>query len=53
MFHRTCRAELELDGRGLACGGLVTWTDMRGEPSEAWAQERQRRMANFTDQRRT
>jgi len=53
MFHRTCGAELELDGRCPACGVLVGWTDMRGQPGEAWAEERRRRAAAFTDHRRS
>lgn len=52
MFHRTCGSELELDGQCPTCGGLVAWTDMRGQPSEAWAEERRRRATDFTDQRR-
>ncbi len=52
MFHRTCGAELELDGRCPACSTLVPWADMRGQPSEAWAAERARRAAEFTDHRR-
>lgn len=52
MFHRTCETELELDGRCPACGGLVPWTEMRGQPSEAWTQERRQRAADFTDHRR-
>lgn len=52
MFHRTCGSELELDGRCPACGGIVPWTEMSGRPSEAWAQERRRRAAEFTDHRR-
>lgn len=52
MFHRTCGTELELDGRCPACGGLVAWTDMRGQPSEAWAEERRRRGADFAEHRR-
>lgn len=53
MFHRTCDTELELDGRCPTCGDLVSWTDMRGQLSEAWAEERARRAAEFADQRRT
>ncbi|WP_312166837.1 helix-turn-helix domain-containing protein [Phenylobacterium sp.] len=52
MFHRACDTELELDGRCPACGGLVPWTEMRGQPSEAWAQERGRRAAEFAELRR-
>lgn len=52
MFHRTCGAELELDGQCPACGGLVPWTEMTGRPSEAWAEERRRRAAEFNDHRR-
>jgi len=52
MFHRTCGSELDLDGQCSACGGLVPWTEMRGQPSEAWADERRRRAAEFADQRR-
>ena len=52
MFHRACGSELELDGKCPACGGLVAWTDMRGQPSEAYAEERARRAADFTDHRR-
>lgn len=53
MFHRACGTELELDGRCPACDTLVSWTDMRGQPSAAYAQERARRAAEFTDHRRT
>ena len=52
MFHRACETELELDGRCPACGVLVAWTDMRGQPSEAWARERRQRAAKFIEQRR-
>jgi DNA-binding HxlR family transcriptional regulator len=52
MFHRTCESELELDGKCPACGVLVPWTEMRGHPSEAWADERRQRAADFTEQRR-
>lgn len=52
MFHRPCGSDLDLDGRCPACGGLVPWTDMGGEPGEAWMVERRRRAADFTDQRR-
>jgi DNA-binding HxlR family transcriptional regulator len=52
MFHRTCESELALDGTCPSCGGLVPWTEMRGQPSEAWAEERRRRAADFTEQRR-
>lgn len=52
MFHRACGAELDLDGRCPTCGGLVPWTEMRGQPGEAWADERRRRAAAFADQRR-
>lgn len=52
MFHRTCETELELDGRCPACGGLIPWTDMRGQPSDAWLEERRQRAAEFTDHRR-
>jgi DNA-binding HxlR family transcriptional regulator len=52
MFHRRCETELELDGRCPACDVLVPWTEMRGQPSEAWAQERRQRAAEFTEQRR-
>lgn len=53
MFHRTCGTELELDGNCPACGHLVAWTDMRGQPGEAWAEERRRRAVEFADHRRT
>ena len=36
----------------VACGVLVSWTDMRGAPSPAWTDERRRRAADFTRQRR-
>ncbi|MDO9433401.1 MAG: helix-turn-helix domain-containing protein [Phenylobacterium sp.] len=52
MFHRTCGSELELDGTCPACGGLVPWPDMRGQPSQAYADERARRLAEFTVHRR-
>lgn len=52
MFHRACETELEVDGHCPTCGVLVPWTDMRGQPSEAWAAERRRRAAEFMDQRR-
>ena len=52
MFHRACGSELELDGNCPTCGGLVSWTDMRGQPSQAYADERARRAAEFTDHRR-
>jgi DNA-binding HxlR family transcriptional regulator len=53
MFHRACETELELDGKCPACGVLVPWTEMRGQPSEAWAAERRQRAAAFADQRRS
>ncbi len=52
MFHRTCGAELELDGRCPACKRLVALPEMRGQPSEAWADERRQRAAEFAEQRR-
>lgn len=52
MFHQSCGTELALDGLCPACGHLVPWTDMRGQPSEAWMRERQARAAAFADQRR-
>lgn len=52
MFHRACGSELELDGKCPTCGGLAPWTDMRGQPSEAYADERARRAAEFADHRR-
>jgi len=52
MFHRTCETELELDGRCPTCGHLVPWTEMRGQPSEAWTQERRERAAGFAELRR-
>jgi len=52
MFHRACETELDLDGRCPTCDVLVAWTDMRGQPSEAWANERRRRAADFLDHRR-
>jgi DNA-binding HxlR family transcriptional regulator len=52
MFHRTCGAELDLEGKCSTCSVLVPWTEMRGQPSEAWALERRRRAAAFTDHRR-
>ncbi|KQW65978.1 hypothetical protein ASE17_14295 [Phenylobacterium sp. Root77] len=52
MFHRTCGTELELSGRCPACMVLVDWPDMRGQPSEAWAEERRRRAADFAEQRK-
>lgn len=52
MFHRTCGTELELDGTCPACGRLVAWTEMGGQPSEAWMEERRRRAAEFADHRR-
>jgi DNA-binding HxlR family transcriptional regulator len=52
MFHRACGTELDLDGHCPACGGLVPWTDTRGQPSEAWAAERRQRAADFADHRR-
>ena len=52
MFHRVCGSDLDLDGRCPTCGGLVPWTEMGGQPGEAWSEERRRRAADFTDQRR-
>ena len=52
MFHRTCGAELELDGRCPTCERLVALPEMRGQPSEAWAEERRQRAAEFAEQRR-
>lgn len=52
MFHRTCGTELALDGNCPACGRIVAWPDMRGHPGEAWAEERRRRAADFSDHRR-
>ena len=49
MFHRQCGAELGLDGRCPACAVLVAWTDMRGEPTEPYVDERRRRGAEFTE----
>jgi len=53
MFHRACGTELDLDGHCPACGVLVPWTDMRAQPSEAWAAERRQRAADFADHRRS
>lgn len=52
MFHRACDTELRLDGYCPSCDRLVPWTDMRGQPGEAWAAERGRRAADFAEQRR-
>lgn len=52
MFHRTCETELELDGHCPTCAHIVPWTEMRGQPSEAWVEERRQRAASFADQRR-
>lgn len=52
MFHRACETELELDGTCRTCGVLVPWTEMRGQPSEAWAAERRQRATAFADHRR-
>jgi len=52
MFHRACGSETRPRRAVPACGGLVPWTDMRGQPGEAWAEERRRRAKAFTDQRR-
>lgn len=52
MFHRSCETELDLDGKCPACGVLVPWTEMRGQPSDAYVEERRRRAADFTDHRR-
>lgn len=52
MFHRACGAELDLDGRCPACGTLIPWTEMRGQPGEAWAAERRQRAQAFSEQRR-
>ena len=52
MFHRSCETELELDGRCPNCGVVVPWTEMRGQPSDAWAAERRERAAAFADHRR-
>lgn len=53
MFHRTCGAELELDGHCPTCGVIAPWPEMGGRPSEAWAEERRRRAETFADHRRS
>jgi len=53
MFHRSCGSELDLEGNCPSCGGLVSWTDMRGQPSDDWASERKRRADTFAEQRRS
>ncbi len=40
MFHRTCGAELELDGHCPTCRGISPWPEMCGSPSEACADGR-------------
>lgn len=52
MFHRACDTELELSGRCPKCQVLVDWPDMRGQPSQAWADERRRRSADFAEHRK-
>lgn len=47
MFHRTCGAELELDGTCPTCQRLAAWTEMTGQPSQDWLEERRRRAADF------
>ena len=52
MFHKTCGAELELNGRCPKCEVLVDWPEMRGQPSQAWAEERARRAVEFVEHRK-
>ena len=52
MFHKTCGAELELNGRCPKCEVLVDWPEMRGQPSQAWAEERARRAVEFAEHRK-
>lgn len=53
MFHRACETELDLAGHCPTCGVLVDWTDMRGQPSEAYLDERRQRAADFAEQLRS
>lgn len=52
MFHRACETELDLDGHCRQCGVTVRWTEMRGQPGEAWAAERRQRAVDFAEHRR-
>jgi DNA-binding HxlR family transcriptional regulator len=52
MFHRQCGAELGIDSRCPACAVLVAWTDMQGQPTEPYVEERRRRGADFNDRLR-
>jgi DNA-binding HxlR family transcriptional regulator len=52
MFHGACGTELDLDGNCPACGRLVAWMDMRGQPGEAWTEERRHLITKFAAQRR-
>lgn len=47
MFHRTCRTELDLNGRCPACDRLIGWTEMQAEPTPAYRAERANRAAEF------
>lgn len=53
MFHRTCGAELELDGTCPACQRLAAWTEMAAQPSPDWLEERRRRAAAFAETLKT
>lgn len=47
MFHRTCGAELDLNGRCPTCECLVAWTEMQAQPTQAYRAERAKRAADF------
>ena len=53
MFHRVCGSELELDGNCPSCGRLAPWTEMTGQPDEAWLYERSRRAETFAENLKT
>lgn len=52
MFHRVCDSELDLGGHCPQCDVLVDWHDMRAQLSDAWADERGRRAADFVEHRK-
>lgn len=46
-FHGACGSELSLEGRCPTCARLVGWTEMRGSPTDAYLDERNRRASEF------
>lgn len=49
ITHSSCGSEIQLDGICPSCDALVSWKEMRGEPTPAYRRERARRAAAFSD----